>query len=76
MLDKATLKSSLYNAMYSRLTATGATPTSTQISELLSLSSDMGEAIDSFVKGAHVNYTTGLVAPNGAVTGTITHTIT
>jgi acetylglutamate synthase len=40
------------------------------------ISGKLAQAIIAEIKQATIQYQTGLVAPNGAVTGIITHTIT
>lgn len=35
----------------------------------------LSNAIDDYVKDLEIGYTTGLIAPSGAVTGTFTHTV-
>lgn len=39
------------------------------------ISQKLAQAIVDEIKEAKINYTSGLIAPNGAVSGTINHTI-
>ena len=61
-LDKSDLKVKIVNIMADMLERE-----ETSIDEF---ATRLSEAIDDYVKKAKINYTSGLMAPNGAVTGT------
>lgn len=61
-LNKATLKTKIVGIMNDMLTREN-----TSVDEF---ATRLSNAIDDYVKEATINYTSGLTAPNGAVTGT------
>lgn len=63
-LDKATLKTTIVGIMTDMLERE-----ETSIEEFAERLSD---AVDTYTRGAKIVYTSGLTAPNGAVTGTFT----
>lgn len=65
MLDKSTLKLSLEQAFKDQREKE--TDWEAAVDDLCTKISD---AVDAFIKSATIVYTSGLVAPNGAVTGT------
>lgn len=64
-LDTVLLKNSFKVAFLANLPA----PTPGQIAEVDTLAGAMANAIQVFVEGATIRYTSGLLAPSGAVTG-------
>ncbi|MBA3830134.1 MAG: hypothetical protein H0X33_14435 [Taibaiella sp.] len=65
MLDKVTLAASLETAFSNRVPGV----TSAQTTAMTALANDIANAIDTYVKGMQIAYTTGLVNGAGAVTG-------
>ena len=61
-LNKATLKTKIVGIMNDMLTREN-----TSVDEF---ATRLSNAIDDYIKEATINYTSGLTAPNGAVTGT------
>lgn len=70
-LDTMTLKNALKTAFLANLPS----PTSTQVTEVDTMAGAIANAMQTFVTGATISYTSGLVAPGGAVTGTFINTI-
>ena len=68
----------LKNAMKSEMLANLPTPSSSQITEVDTLCGAIASAMQTFVTGATITYSTGLIAPSGGgpVTGIFTNTIT
>ena len=71
-LDKATLKASIKQALLDQRNNTD-NPTGSADD----LAGKIADAVDTYVKGIGITYTTGLAAPSGGgpVTGTFTYTI-
>ncbi len=67
-LNTATLKTSLKSAFLANLPS----PTSAQISEVDTLCGAIASAMATFVSGATVTYSTGLIAPPGTAGGPVT----
>ena len=72
-LDTVTLKNALKSAMLANLPSPG----SSQVTEVDTLAGAIANAMQSFVAGATITYTTGLIAPSGGgpVTGVFTNII-
>ena len=72
-LDTVTLKNALKSAFLANLPS----PSSAQITEVDAMAGTIATAMQSFVTGATITYTTGLVAPSGGgpVTGIFTNII-
>jgi hypothetical protein len=70
-LNKTALKAALKSAFEANIT--NITPA--QDSQVDALCGSISDAIDNYIKAATINYTTGLVAPNGPVTGVFTGTL-
>lgn len=70
-LDTITLKNSLKTAFLANLPS----PTPGQVSEVDTLAGAVAAAMQAFVTGATITYTTGLTSPSGAVTGVFTNII-
>ncbi len=72
-LDTITLKNTLSSALQANLPAPGPA----QIAEIDTLAGIIANAMQVFVTGATITYTSGLVAPGGGgpVTGVFTNTI-
>ncbi len=73
-LDTLALKNALKTAMLANLPS----PSPAQISEVDTLCDAIASAMQTFVAGATITYSTGLVAPSGGgpVTGIFTNIIT
>lgn len=72
-LDTTTLKNTLKAAFLTNLPS----PSSAQVAEVDALANSIANAMQVFVTGATVSYTSGLVAPGGGgpVTGVFINTI-
>ena len=70
-LNTPQLASAIVDAMKLQLP----NPDDAQQAEMNAFASAIASAIENYVKSLQVIYTTGLVAPNGPVTGVLTHTI-
>ena len=72
-LDTATLKSAIKSAFLANLPA----PNPGQIAQVETMATSIASALQVFVEGAEITYTTGLVAPGGGgpVTGAFGCTI-
>lgn len=73
-LNKPQLIAAIKQAYKNRMIPFG-TPNAWQEAELTALATDLGNAIDTFVKQAQVDYSGGLQAGGDPVTGTLNHTI-
>lgn len=70
-LNTPQLASAIVDAMKLQLP----NPDTAQTAEMNAFANALASAIELYVKSAQVMYTAGLVAPNGPVTGVLTHTI-
>jgi len=71
-LNTTGLQAALKQAQVNRMSAKGLTPSADQLAEMGALASDQANAIDTYVRNAIINYTSGLVTGTGPVTGIFT----
>ncbi len=71
-MNPSTLKGALEAAFLANLSA----PTSVQTAQINVMSTAIAAAVYAFVQSATINYTAGLAAPGGPVTGIFNSTIT
>lgn len=71
MLNKIKLKDDVKAVFLARMT----NPNAQQQAEVDALAEGISDAIDDFVRGIEISYVSGLVAPNGPVTGTFQYSL-
>lgn len=70
-LNDATLKAALRQVFAANIP----NPTDQQNAELDAIAGGIATAVSAYVRSIGITYSTGLVAPNGPVTGTLGYTI-